>query len=447
MTEQRNPPCISAAEFAQRRQQLMDAVGAEAAVIVKASQVLIRNRDADYPFRQDSDFLYLTGFNEPDAVAVLLPGRPEGEFVLFCPEKDPAMERWTGIRAGIEGAVRDYGADQAFNLSDLDTEILKLLAGRSTIHYRMGIDSDFDQQVMAWLNGLRRQGRNGVVPPSTFCVLDNTLHNQRLIKSAEEIAMMRYAAQTSARAHTKAMQVCQPGLFEYQIEAELLCEFRRDGMEPAYTSIVGGGANACVLHYVTNRCELQDGDLLLIDAGAEHHAYASDITRTFPVNGHFSAAQRQVYEVVLAAQKAAIAAVRPGNTWDDPHQAALRVLVSGLVDLEILQGKVDELLQDTSPEAAYKQFFMHKTGHWLGLDVHDVGDYKVGGAWRVLEPGMVLTVEPGLYISPSDNVDPQWWNIGIRIEDDVLVTADGHDVLTQDVVKEVADIEALMQRD
>lgn len=450
----KNAPIIPASEFAERRQRLMQALGENAIALIKSSSVVIRNRDADYPFRQDSDFLYLTGFNEPDAVAVFIPGRAEGEYVLFCQAKDPAMERWTGKRAGVEGAVAHYGADQAFTIGQLDKEIVQLLSGRTELHYRIGMDSDFDLKVLGWVNVLRRQVRNGVEAPSTFKLLDTIVHEMRLFKSPAEVDLMRYAANTAARAHTRAMQSCRAGLFEFEVQAEIEREFRKNGMEPSYTSIVGGGENACILHYVENRCELKSGDLLLIDAGSEHHGYASDITRTFPVNGRFSLEQRQLYQVVLNAQKSAIAAVKPGNNWDAPHQAAIRTLVAGLVELGLLQGEVDELMKDPpksedgSPakEAPYRQFYMHKTGHWLGLDVHDVGDYKIKGEWRTLEPGMVLTVEPGLYISPAENVDPKWWNIGIRIEDDVLVTQDGCEVLTKAVVKEVADIEALMAK-
>ena len=448
----KSPVLIPASEFAERRQRLLAQLGEQAIAIIQASQLVIRNRDADYPFRQESDFLYLTGFNEPDAVAVFIPGRAEGEYVLFCQAKDPAMERWTGKRAGIDGAVNDYGADQAFPIGELDKQILPLLSGRTEVHYRIGFDTEFDLKVLGWLTVLRRQARNGVAAPNTLKLLDTLVHELRLFKSPAELEMMRYSAKIAAQAHTRAMQICRPGLFEFELQAEIEREFRKAGMEPAYTSIVGGGENACILHYVDNRTPLKAGDLLLIDAGSEHQGYASDITRTFPVNGRFSPEQRQLYQLVLDAQKAAIAAVKPGNDWDAPHQAAVRTLVAGLVELGLLQGEVEELLQDppkatdgSAPkEAAYRQFYMHKTGHWLGLDVHDVGDYKIKGAWRCLEPGMVLTVEPGLYFSPAENLDPKWWNIGIRIEDDVLVTADGCEVLTAGVVKEIAEIEALM---
>lgn len=445
-------PTIPASEFAKRRKQLLTALGDNAIAIIQASKVVIRNRDADFPFRQDSDFLYLTGFNEPNAVAVFIPGRPEGEYILFCQAKDPAMERWTGKRAGIEGVVKDYGVDQAFKLEELDQQMVKFLAGRREVYYRLGFETEFDLRVLTWLNALRRQARNGVAVPHTFKLLDTLVHEMRLFKSPAELEMMRYAAQVAARAHTQAMRSCRPGLFEFEVQAEIEREFRKEGMEPSYTSIVGGGENACILHYVENRSELKAGDLLLIDAGSEHQGYASDITRSFPVNGRFSLEQGQLYQVVLDAQKAAIAAVKPGNHWDAPHQAAIRSLTAGLVELGLLQGELEELIQDppkpedgsAAKEAPYRQFYMHKTGHWLGLDVHDVGDYKINGEWRILEPGMVLTVEPGLYISPADHVDPKWWNIGIRIEDDVLVTAEGCEVLTAGVVKEMTDIEALM---
>jgi len=445
-------PVISAEEFASRRRRLLDQLGDQSVAIIQAASLHTRNSDAEYPFRQNSDFLYLTGFNEPDAFAMFVPGREEGEFILFCLDKDPLAERWTGIRAGIDGAIEQYGADQAFVLSELNQKVVALTAGRKEIHYLIGRDETLDLRVIGWMRQLQAKKRLGIVPPEKLVSLDPILHDMRLFKSDEEIAMMQYAADTAAYGHTQAMKATAPGKFEFEIEAGLLGDFRRKGMEPAYTSIVGGGENACILHYIENRCELKSGDLLLIDAGGEHHAYASDITRTFPVNGRFSEPQRQLYQLVLDAQYAAIEQVKPGNTWDDPHQAALRVLVAGLVELGLLEGDVEELLKDPAPiegetkqpEAAYKQFYMHKTGHWLGLDVHDVGDYKRNGEWRTLEAGMVLTVEPGLYISPADNVDEKWWNIGIRIEDDVLVTEDGHRVLTHKVVKEVADIESLM---
>ena len=446
-----NKPVIPKEEFAARRRRLLERLGQDAIAVVPSGGLKVRNRDAEYPFRQDSDFHYLTGFNEPEAVAVFVPGREAGEYVLFCREKDEVAERWSGLRAGTEGVKHLHGADDAHPICDLDKLMPQLLIGRDQVHYDLGANADFDQRMLGWINHLRAKARAGIRAPHVIVMLDRILHEMRLFKSAAEIAVMRHAAQVSARAHTRAMQVCQPGKYEYEIEAEFLYEFRRERMEPAYTTIVGGGKNACILHYIENNDKLSDGDLLLIDAGAEYECYAADITRTFPVNGKFSPEQRALYQLVLDAQKAAIDQARPGKTWDDPHQAAVKVLAQGLLDLGILSGTLEDALQKTevvdgeaAKEEPYRQFYMHKTGHWLGMDVHDVGDYKIGDAWRTLEPGMVLTVEPGLYISPADNVDPKWWNIGIRIEDDVLITVDGNEVLTRDVVKEVAAIEALM---
>ena len=452
-----NKPIIPKEEYAARRRRLLDRLGKDALAVVPSGGLKVRNRDAEYPFRQDSDFHYLTGFNEPEAVAVFVPGREAGEYVLFCREKNEMAERWSGTRAGLDGAKHWHGADDAHPISDLDKLMLDLLTGRDQVHYDLGVNPDFDLNVIRWVNHLRAKARAGVRAPHSIVMLDRIVHEMRLFKSDAEVAVMRYAAQTAARAHTRAMQICQPGKFEYEVEAELLHEFRQKGMEPAYTSIVGGGKNACILHYIENRDTLRDGDLLLIDAGAEHECYASDITRTFPVNGTFSPEQRALYQLVLDAQHAAIAVAIPGKSWDDPHQAAVKVLAQGLLDLGILSGTLEQAMQkpavaegEAPKEEPYRQFYMHKTGHWLGMDVHDVGDYKVGTGddeWRTLQPGMVLTVEPGLYISPADNVDSKWWNIGIRIEDDVLITADGNDVLSRDVVKEIAAIENLMARE
>ncbi|QKT03123.1 Xaa-Pro aminopeptidase [Ectothiorhodospiraceae bacterium 2226] len=431
-----------AKEHARRRKRLMQMMGEGAVAILPAAPQRPRNRDVHFPYRQDSDFHYLTGFPEPEAVAVLAPGREHGEYLLFCRERDPEREIWDGRRAGQEGAVADYGADDSFPIDDIDDILPGILERSERVYYTMGVHHDFDQLLIGWINRLRSQGRAGVHAPDTLVALDHLLHDMRLYKSAAEIKLMRHAAEVSARAHARAMQQCRPGLYEYQVEAELLHEFGMGGCRvAAYPSIVGGGANACILHYIDNAEELRDGELLLIDAGAEYECYASDITRTFPVNGRFSAEQRAVYEVVLAAQLAAIEAVRPGNHWNTPHEAAVRVLTEGLVDLGLLHGAPEHLIE----EQAYRRFYMHRTGHWLGMDVHDVGDYKVDGEWRVLEPGMVMTVEPGLYISAgSEGVDERWWNIGVRIEDDVLVTRTGHDILSKDAPKQPDEIEALM---
>ena len=438
----KNNPVLPAKEFAERREQLMSMVGPDGIVIVPAANLLIRNRDAEFPFRQDSDFQYLTNFNEPEAVAVLVPEREEGEFILFCREKDPLTERWTGRMAGLEGARDLYQADDAFPIDDIDEIIPGLMDRRETVHYSMGVNTEFDNQVMSWVNTLKAKIRNGVNPPHEFVSLDLLLHDMRLYKTKAEIKLMKHAAKTSVGAHERAMKICEPGINEGQLDAEFMHAFRWDGMVPAYTSIVGGGENACVLHYIENNKPLEDGDLVLIDAGAEYECYASDITRTFPVNGKFSEPQRQIYQVVLDSQYAAIEAARPGNTWDDPHAASVKVISQGLLDLGLLEGDLESVIEDGS----YRDFFMHKTGHWLGMDVHDVGDYKIEDEWRVLEQGMMLTVEPGIYISPDPKIDKKWWNIGVRIEDDVLITRDGNEVLTGALVKEVADVEALMAK-
>lgn len=435
-------PVIPAEEFRARRQRLMAAIGPAGAAVVAAAPHARRNRDTEYRYRQHSDLLYLTGFNEPEAVLLLLPGRPEGECVLFCRPRDREMEIWNGYRAGPDGAVAQFGMDQAFVIDALDARLPELLAGRSVVHAAQGEHMAFERRLTRALTQLRQRSRAGVVAPSSWQVLDVLLHAQRLIKSPVELAVMQQAADISARAHVRAMRAARPGGFEYELEAELLHEFTRCGCSaPAYTSIVGSGANACILHYNDNNGPLRDGDLVLIDAGGELTGYAADITRTFPVNGRFSAPQRALYELVLAAQLAAIDEVRPGHAWQAPHEAAVRVLSQGLVDLGLLEGSVDEVVA----QGLYKRFYMHRTGHWLGMDVHDVGDYQVDGDWRPLQPGMVLTVEPGLYIAPDDErVDPQWRGIGIRIEDDVAVTAGDPCVLTAAAPKAVADIEALV---
>jgi Xaa-Pro aminopeptidase len=428
-------------EYARRRRQLMRIMGADTIAILPAAAVRYRNRDAEYPFRQDSDFYYLTGFGEPEAVAVLVPERVHGEYILFCRERDPLMETWNGRRAGPEGAQRDYGADDAFPVTDIDDILPGLMENKARIYYSMGYSPEFDQRVMGWVNRIRAKARGGAHAPVEFVALEHVLHDLRLYKSAAEVKVMRRAAKIAAAAHRRAMETARPGMMEYEVEAALLHEFRRHGAWTAYNPIVGGGANACILHYTENNAELGDGQLLLIDAGAELHGYASDITRTFPSNGRFSPAQRAIYELVLAAQQAALKQARPGRHWNDPHDAAVRALTEGLVRLGILKGRVRELIK----KEAYRRFYMHRTGHWLGLDVHDVGDYKVNGQWRLLEPGMVLTVEPGLYIpAGSKGVARKWWDIGVRIEDDVLITKDGHEVLSRDAPKSVAEIEALM---
>lgn len=435
-------PTLNRREFARRRKSLMRQMDENDVAILFTAPVRMRNRDVEYPFRPDSDFYYLTGFPEPEAVMVLVPGRPEGEYLLFVRERDLEKEVWNGRRAGLEGACGEYGADDAFPIGDIDDIVPGLIENRDRVFYGMGVYPEVDQQVMGWVSRVRSRARAGVSVPGEFVALDQLVHEMRLIKSAGELRLMRHAAEVTAAAHVRAMRVTRPGMTEYQVEAELVHAFMSGGCRaPAYAPIVGSGENGVILHYTENRAPLRDGDLLLIDAGAEYEYYAADITRTFPVNGRFTPPQRELYELVLEAQEAAIAKVRPGNHWNEPHEAAVTAITRGLVELGLLKGRVPRLVK----EEAYKLFYMHRTGHWLGMDVHDVGDYKVDGEWRVLEPGMTLTVEPGLYVAPgARGVPRRWWGIGIRIEDDVLVTRDGCEVLTRAVPKTAADIEALM---
>ncbi len=437
------PRSTPKAEFERRRRQLMRIMGRDCIAIVPAAPLRQRNNDVHHAYRQDSDFHYLTGFPEPEAVAVLVPGREHGEYILFVRDRDPLRETWDGRRAGPAGAVETFGADDAFPIADMDEILPGLLENRSKVYYAMGTHPEFDQRVLGWLTGLRnQQQRNGKHPPQEMVALDHVLHDMRLYKSRAELALMREAGRIAARAHVRAMQATRPGMREYEIVAELEHEFRRHGADCSYHPIVGGGANSCILHYHENDAVLREGDLLLVDAGCEHELYASDITRTWPVGGRFTPAQRAVYDVVLAAQDAAIAKVRPGNHWNEPHDAAVRVITQGLVKLGLLKGRVATL----EKEGAYRKYFMHRTGHWLGMDVHDVGDYKVGDQWRVLEPGMVLTIEPGIYIPGTLRGVPKGFrNIGIRIEDDVVVTRDGCEVLTDGVPKDAGEIEALME--
>ena len=430
-------------EFKRRRRFMMEEVGEGNIAIIASAAEKNRNRDVDYPFRQDSDFYYLTGFAESNAVAVFIPGRQQGEYLLFCSEFDAQKALWEGVHAGLEGAVEDYGADDAFPIEDLDDILPGLLENKARVFYPMGRDSELNHHILEWVNTLREKSRSGIRVPGEFVSLEHVLHEMRLFKSSQEIAWMRQAADISTKAHIRAMTSCRSCQYEFQVEAELIHEFMFHGLRsPAYPSIVASGANACVLHYTENSSRLQAGDLLLIDAGAECNYYAADITRTFPVSGRFSQPQKLLYQLVLDAQLAAIEQVRPGIPWNRSHEIAIEVLTAGLVDLDILSGAVSELIE----EEAYKPYYMHRIGHWLGMDVHDVGDYKLDGQWRVLEVGMVLTIEPGLYIPKEDtSVAPQWRGIGIRIEDDVLVTDSGCEVLTDAAPKSIQEIEALMQ--
>jgi Xaa-Pro aminopeptidase len=433
---------IAKSEFARRRKQLMAQMEPNSIAIVPAAPERPRSRDTEYHYRQDSDFLYLSGFEEPQAVLVLIPGREHGEFVLFVRERNREREIWDGYRAGPEGACSEFEADDAFPIDDIDEILPGLLEGKQRVYYSMGKDSEFDKHVMNWVNTIRAKVRSGATPPGEFLDLSHFLNDMRLFKSAAELRVMKEAGEISARAHVRAMKAAKQGVMEYQLEAEIMHEFQMSGARfPAYNSIVGGGKNGCILHYIENSAPLKNGDLVLIDAGCELDYYAADITRTFPVNGKFSPEQKALYEICLQAQLEAIAVAKPGNHWNDPHEATVRVITEGLVKIGLLEGDVSELIKSE----AYKEFYMHRAGHWLGMDVHDVGDYKVGGEWRVLEPGMVMTVEPGIYVAPdNERVAKKWRGIGIRIEDDVVITKDGNEVLTSDVPKTVAEIEALM---
>lgn len=431
---------MNSKEFEKRRRQLMRMVGPGGIAILPSAPVRTRSRDVEYRFRQDSDFYYLTGFAEPEAVAVLVPGRSNGDYLLFCRERDPTRELWDGQRAGQDGAVSEYGADDAFPIEDIDDILPGIIESCKRVYYTMGMYSDFDARIAEWVNSLRAKLSRGAHTPHEFVALDHLLHDMRLYKSRGEISAMRKSAKVAVAAHKRAMRVTRPGMFEFEVEAEFRHEYRLNDAYASYSPIVGGGANCCVLHYVENNAELIDGDLLLIDAGCELDYYASDITRTFPVNGRFSPEQRAVYDVVHDAQQAAIAKTVVGNHWNDPHDAAVKVITKGLKKLGLINGSLPRLIRD----GAYRQFFMHRTGHWIGMDVHDVGDYKVGDKWRMLESGMVTTVEPGVYINGSRKIPKRFRNIGIRIEDDVAVTTRGPDVLSKGLPSDADDIEALM---
>lgn len=426
--------------FQRRRQDLMSFIGDGIAILTTAHHQM-RNGDVHFQFRPDSDFYYLTHFAEPEAVAVFVPGRKEGEFLLFCREKDPTKELWDGRRTGLEGAIETYGADESFSIEALHNKLPELLDNRDKVYTMMGRYPEFDSELLNCINAVRSKRRSGAHAPGEYVDLRHILHEMRILKKKDEVKLMRGAGKLSAAGHVRAMETTTPGKFEYQVQAEMECIFRLGGSQyNAYPSIVAGGKNACILHYIENNCELRDGDLLLIDAGAEVDCYAADITRTFPVNGKFSDEQKALYEIVLASQYAAIDEVKANKSVVEYHQAAVNVITQGLIDVGLLDGELNELIETD----AYNKFYMHRTGHWLGMDVHDVGDYKIDEQWRILEPGMVLTVEPGIYVSPSDDVDEKWHEIGIRIEDDVYVTTQGNEVLTKDVPKKINEIEALM---
>jgi len=432
---------ISAAEFARRRKQLMRMAANDAILVLPAAPERVRSNDTFHPYRQDSDFWYLTGFSEPEAVLVLVPGRKHGEALLFCRERDLEREAWDGPRAGQDGAVSDFGMDDAYPIEDLDEILPGLLEGRSRVYYHFGRDTEFDLKLIGWVKRVREHVRHGAQPPHEFMELGHLLHELRLFKSRDEIRLMQRAADISVEAHRAAMRTARPGIHEYQLQAEIERVFRASDAWPAYGSIVGTGSNACVLHYRANNARTVDGELILIDAGAEYRNYAADITRTFPVNGRFTAPQRALHDLVGAAQASALAHAQPGSAYEAGHVAAVETLTEGLLKLGLLKGKLEKNIAT----ANYKRFYRHKTGHWLGLDVHDVGEYRLGGESRLLEPGMVFTIEPGLYVSPDDStVDAKWRGIGIRTEDDVLITDSGHRVLTDALARSADAIEAEM---
>lgn len=432
---------IAPSEYLNRRQQLLKAIGKEGIAIIAASSPVLRNGDVHYRYRQNSDFYYLTGFNEPNAIAVLMPNGEHGEFILFNQPRDPKEELWVGKRAGQEGACQIYGADHAFPIDEIDEELPKLLQDRKQVHYAIGRCASFDARLMRWVAKVRAKVRSGINAPEDFVNIEHLLHEMRLQKSETEIALMRQVAHLSAEAHCRAMQACQPDIYEYELAAHLMYEFYRQAChDTAYDPIVASHDNACILHYVENNRQCRAGELVLIDAGAELQGYAADITRTFPVSGIFSAEQTAIYEIVLQAQQVVIDSIKPGLHWNKMQEKAIRVITEGLVDLNILKGNVEKLIENK----AYSEFYMHNIGHWLGLDVHDAGHYKVNGHWRELKPGMVFTVEPGIYIRPSDTLDKRWWNIGVRIEDDILVTKEGCEILSVAAPKKISEIEALM---
>ena len=433
---------INNKEFAKRRKELMALMEENGIAILPSASLKKRNSDVEHQFRQNSDFHYLTGFDEPESVFVLIPGREHGECILFCRERDPEMEMWHGKITGPERAMQFFGIDDAFPISDIDDILPGLIEGKSRLYYAMGAEPEFDNQVIGWVNSISSNQQSGARPPGEFIQLDQYLHELRLFKSRQELEVMQRASEITAEAHKQLLATVAPGMYEYQLEAELLHTFMKHGARsPAYPSIVGAGNNGCILHYIQNSEQIKNGELVLVDAGCEYESYAADVTRTFPANGKFSKAQRELYNIVLEAQAAAIETIKPGNHWEQPHDAAVKVITSGLVDIGLLEGDVDTLIE----QEAYKKFYMHKTGHWLGLDVHDVGEYQVEGMPRVFEVGMVMTVEPGIYVNELlADVPAKYRGIGIRIEDNVLVTNNGHEILTEQIPKTIEEIESFM---
>ncbi|NEQ58000.1 MAG: M24 family metallopeptidase [Moorea sp. SIO4A1] len=435
---------IPQTEYKERREQLMSKIG-NGTAIFRSAPVAIMHNTVEYNFRQDSDFFYLTGFNEPEAVVVLAPHHEEHRFVLFVQPKEPKKEVWTGYRTGVEAAKELFGADETYPITELDEKLPQYLKKADRIYYHLGRDKAFNDTILKhWQRLMALYPKNGTGPMA----LESTnliLYGMRRVKSTRELKLMRQAVEISVDAHNHARAFTQPGLYEYEVQAELEHDFRRRGaIGPAYPSIVASGANSCVLHYTENNRQMQEGDLLLIDAGCSYGYYNADITRTFPVGGKFTPEQKILYELVLKAQLNAIAQVKPGNPFNQFHDTAVKILVEGLIDLGLLAGDSEEIIK----EEKYKHIYMHRTGHWLGLDVHDSGGYKQGENWQIFQPGNVVTVEPGLYIGPDIEpvegqpaIDQRWRGIGIRIEDDVLVTESGNEVLTAGVPKSLEELE------
>ena len=433
---------MSIKEFAKRRKKLARAIGKNSVAILSTADLSTRTNDTYYPFRSDSDFYYYTGFSEPQALMMIAPGRPEGEFILCVRPKDPLMETWEGFMEGLDGVIKNYDANESFDIADIDTVLIDVMRSREKIAYIIGKNSFYDDKVIKAFNALKSNQRQGGVVPNEIVSLEPIIHEMRQIKSRQEIQLMKRSARIGVEAHLRVMRECKPDVYEYQIEASIRHQFGQYGSIPSYNSIVASGDNACTLHYVENQSKLKQGDLLLTDAGCEYQMYASDITRTIPVSGKFSKEQKAIYSIVLEAQKSAIESVKPGQTFGNMQNNSIEIITRGLRKLGILKGNLVKLIKDE----AYKPFYMHGIGHWLGMDVHDVGSYvNEKGKSKKFLPGMVITVEPGIYISrKSKHVDKKWKGIGIRIEDDVLVTRSGCEVLSGKLPKEIDKIEAIM---
>ena len=428
-------------DFLERRNKLCNQLLDDSVVIISSSTIKSRNSDADYFFRQDSNFFYLSGFDEPDSLIVLRPYAKDNKFVIFCRDRDPLREQWDGFRAGPEGVVKNFGADEGFSITLVDELMPGLLEGVSNIYYSMGSPNNINLKIDHWLNSIRLNTRAGAEAPANLLSLDSILDEMRLLKTEEELSLMRKAGQITCDAHVRAIKRVKPGMYEYQLEAEYIHSFISNGARfPAYNPIIGGGNNACILHYTENNSKLRDGDLVLVDAGCEYEHYASDVTRTFPVGKKFSEEQKKIYEIVLEAHRQACLEIKPGNPWNKAQDKSIEVITEGLVDLGLLKGTTDDLIK----REEYKKYYMHRIGHWLGMDVHDVGNYKKNGEWRNLEPGMVMTIEPGIYILDKlEDVDPKWLGIGVRIEDDLLVTKSGNEIITSNAPREIKDLESL----